>query len=666
MGRMEKAAQFLAAEREGLASGQRPTPRFQNKVQHRAYQALGVFFALVLVFTILSRAAVGITVARVGVAQPMSGILTQRTTINGSIAAQGDWELTLPGGLRVEKIAVAVGERVAAGDVLLELDEVGLRASIEKIRGELALLDLKIEGAAKGNASGSTASILNAQAALRTAQEDYARLIESRSAAEGRSTEDVTTAQSDYDKAVAALEKAKSKAKSDLIKTAEDSFDAAKEALATTQESAKEALDAATASIQSAEDQQTSADSSHYAALNTYHRAVEAAKRAQAEYDAAVGTEGESAALAALNQALSARDQAGASADSLGESSNNAYRALKRAKENQKMLQEKWAAKEKKAEESRKESEDKLAEAQSRSDLSEEAGVVSAQASLDSAQRALKSAQRSMDDGVSATADQLLTAQRAIDNAQRTLAQAEDAAAEERRTDQNARKQAEVERLGYVNDRREAQKKLDHLLSAAANGGTLTAPAAGTVLTILSETGLTTEGSKVASLSRNDQGFAFTGKIEQKEAEQLSLGDEGMLTFTIDGRTHETKATLTSVGLADDQGMVVVTVQLPDGNYPTGASAKWELSKRSETHSTVLPLGALRSEGSESYVLIVQEKQTVLGLEQTVKKVPITVEEKDSEQMAVTAPALTGSDSVIISTNKPLAEGDRVRVNADE
>lgn len=653
MNLIEKVGTRAENERQQLASGQRPAPRFQNKLQRMAFKALAVFFALVLAFTIISRAAVGVTVARVDVQKPMTGILTQRATISGAITAQGDLELTLPGGIRVNRINASVGQRVNAGDVLLELDEEGLTSAVEKLKGDLALLDLKIAGAEKGNSNSAMNAVLNAQTTLATAREDYDRLVAGRTTTEERAAEDLALAQADYDEAVAALEKAKSKAKTELVKAAQEKVDAAKKALADTQESSKEALDAAQEAINSAQDQQSTIDTSYFAAANAYNQA-------KAAYDALADDDpAKSAARAAMNQAEN-------SMNNLSDQSNTAYRAVKRAKEKLKTQQEKWAAEVKKAEDEVAAVTGKLTDAQNKTDMSEEALVISAQAALDGAQRALKTAQRSTDDTVTATADQLLTAQRAIDSAQRALTQAEETAAEERVTNQTARRQAEVERLGYVNDKREAQKKLDSLLTAAANGGKLTAPVAGTVLTILAETGLTTEGAKAASLSRSDQGFEFIGKVPQDEAEKLSVGDEGSLSYTAEGKTRDLWATISAIGMADDKGMVEVTSTLPEGNYPTGANAKLELSKRSESYNTVLPLGALRSEGNDKYVLVLKEKQTVMGVEQTVEKVPVTVDGQDSEQMAVTAPALAYDAQVIISANKPLSAGDRVRVNTND
>ena len=94
-------------------------------------------------------------------------------------------------------------------------------------------------------------------------------------------------------------------------------------------------------------------------------------------------------------------------------------------------------------------------------------------------------------------------------------------------------------------------------------------------------------------------------------------------------------------------------------------SAKLELSKRSEQYGACLPLGALRSDGDKDYVLVLQEKNTVMGIEQTVVRVEVTVLDRDSESMAVES-SLMGTEQVVTSSSKPIGEGDRVRLETGD
>lgn len=672
-------AERIQEERARLAAGTPPEHRMKHNLQRKAAKALAGFFVLMLVLTLLSRAAYGITVARVETEKSKSGILTQRCTITGAIQAMGDLTVNLPEGLEVSRITAVQGQSVQAGDTLLELDQESLARALEILEQELALLDLKIANAAKGQTSAETDAVLTAQDNLETAkttleraQEDYQRLTESRGLTEDRAAQDLTEAQEKVAQAEADLAEAKVKAKEALVKAAKEALETAEDNLETVKESAAEAEDAAQQSLDAAQDQQSSADTSYYAAVNTYNRAVEAEKQAQADLDAALAQGDEeaiAAARTALLQAQSSKDQAEASMNSLADASSTAYNAVKRAKDNLKKVKEKWAEKIEEAEAEVKTAEEKLEETEKRTDMSEETLVVTAQSALDAAQQGLRTAQRASEDAASATEDQLLTAQRAIEtaqqgleSAQRGLESAQQQAENDRRTDAASAQQAEIERLGYVSQRREKQETLDILRAAQEAGGRITAPIGGTVKKIRTETGVTQAGEQAAVLSRGDLGYQFTGTLDQKEAEQLAVGDEGSLSFTNQGKNQSAKVTITSISGADDKGQVTVTAALEGTGWAGGASAKLEITKRSEQYNTTLPLGALRSGRNGEFVLVLREKQTVMGMEQTVAQVPVTVKAKDSERVAVEADGLLPEDQVVVSSSKPIDQGDRVRV----
>ena len=691
---LEKWRLEARREKKMISSGESPAPRFKDPQQRGAARALAGFFALMLLLTLLSRAAEGLTVARVEVAQPKTGVLTQRVTVNGVIEAQGDLPITLPGGIEVLRVAAEKGQRVQAGGVLLELDQAGLESGLEKLRNGLKLLDLRIAAARQGNTEESTDALLSAQEAvesaeealrsaeqaLENAREDHERLVQSRETAESREAEDLAQARADVEQAEANLEKAKKKAKEELEKAAKEKAEAARETLTGLEESAAEEKGAAKETLDTASQEQSSAADAYWNAIEARDRADRLVHEAQAALDKLLEAEAPdeqtvAAAQAALSQAQSVLLQIESSMGSLSAANDSAGQALKQAQESLKKVNEKWEKELGKAKEALEKAEAELSEVQARSDMSEEPLVVSAQASLDSARRALRSAERMEADTQVSTEDQLRsslrgieTAEQNVESARRNLERAErgvDSALRQmenqRKNNENARRQAEIEELGYLSQRRELEESIAALEQAAAAGGVVTAPISGTLFSILEEPGKTQEGARVALLSRSDLGFQFTGKLTEKEAGKLSVGDEGTLTYQQDGKSKTAKVAITGIGMADEQGMVQVTVRL-EGSYPTGVSASLEISKRSEQYSTCLPVSALRSGGTEGYfVLVMREKATVMGKEQTAVKVPVELLERDSKLAAVEGGMLQQGDRVIVTANKPVTEGDRVR-----
>lgn len=638
---VEKWKECVELERRRLAAGERPKPLFSNGVQ---------------------RAADGITVAQVQAQNPKTGILTQRVTVNGNIEPLGDLVLSLPSDVLVNTISAETGQQVKAGDVLMTLDDEALRQSMEKLENELAILELKIANTMQGTSGDSTDGILEAEQALEEAREDYDRLSGSAERSETRAAEDLETARADYEEALAGLKRAEEKARNQLVKTAEDELEAAEKALGDAEDAARTAVEAAEESLTAAQDAQKAYSKQYYESVRDLKdlrsRLNDAQRALEALIEAGAGEEELQAARTSVEDLQSAVETADWSMESYNYGSDlavtRAEEALEKARARQ---EEKLQA----AEAERDAAEKKLEEARARTDVGEEELVLSAQAAVESAEKALRTAERAAEDAGIETEEKLLSAARTVESAQRALEQARRKAEEERQSGEAGSREREAERLGYVSQQRETRQLLEQLKAVEAAGGRLTAPVDGTVASILSQPGRTQEGAQAAVLTRNDQGFAFRGKLDQKKAEDLAAGDQGKLTFTLEGKAGSAEAIITSVGAADSQGQVTVTAQLPEGNYGSGGSAELEISRRSQQYDMVLPLSALRMGGGDAYVLVIQEKQSVMGVEQTVVKKTVILQEQDSENMAVEG-ALLESDQVVISSNKPVEEGDRVRL----
>ena len=69
---------------------------------------------------------------------------------------------------------------------------------------------------------------------------------------------------------------------------------------------------------------------------------------------------------------------------------------------------------------------------------------------------------------------------------------------------------------------------------------------------------------------------------------------------------------------------------------------------------------SLYADGPQTYLLLVRERETALGLEQTAERVDVTVLEQNESQAAVSG-AVSSDDLVVTDTDKPLSSGDRVR-----
>jgi HlyD family secretion protein len=129
--------------------------------------------AIVIGILILAAAAGGYGWYRIGVArQVASTVLVRRGTITATVETTGkvrsarQVELSLPFGGRVKKVAVAVGDRVKAGQLLLELDAPDAERQVREAELNLEIRQLQLD---KARAGASTEEIEIAQANLRKA-----------------------------------------------------------------------------------------------------------------------------------------------------------------------------------------------------------------------------------------------------------------------------------------------------------------------------------------------------------------------------------------------------------------------------------------------------------------------------------------------------------------
>ena len=529
-------------------------PKIQNKTQRMAAKLLAGFFGLMLVFTVVSRAAQGMTTATVRAEKPSSGTITARVTLNGVIKPMEDMDITLAGSLYVTAARVEPGEKVEEGDMLLEFDMEDVETQLEAQKNSLAIAENKLAIALNGAVTDTVTAVANAALSLEQTQADYKRLEEKLGVTGARSQEDYDAAKTALRKAQASYTEALVQAKADLVEAAQAKVDSAQ-------------------------------------------KAVDSAQTDEALAEARKALSDAKAGLLAAQFTLNVTDQP---------------------------------------------------------------LVTAAQSGVDAAQRALDSARRAYEDSARSADDQLLAASRSVAAAQRSLEQARRDAADKERAGENSALQTLNETITLKADIKALEKTIAQLEEILDMDGRLLSPIDGTVQTI-ANTGKTQDKASVARLARGDAGFYFSAKTTAANAASLAAGDTGSLTYKSDGRDQRAQAVITDIGAADDDGSVLVKASLPEDSYPAGASGEMTIARAGERQNTCVPVSALRSDSDGDHVLILEEKKTVTGLAYTAKRVDVEVVSRDSALVSLQG-GLDRDALVVTSASKPIAEGDRVRL----
>ena len=631
-----------------LISGKKYRPLIEDRVQRMAVYLMIGFCAFMLVCTIISRVSYSFTTAHVSVASMAGKTLMNRAELEGIIHASSEKGISLPDGLKAVSVNAGKGKSVEKGEVLIEFDVPAAEERIKKLEEEIRILNLKLD--ISSNNGGN--DVIEAQRTLEDAQKAYERIAAKYARAEMRLKEDYTK-----------LEETLADAEKNLIKKAEALVKEARENLQNVREDAEDAIRAAEQALDEESENLDDSEDSYQQALETYEQAKDelnmANQRVSEIKEAIAGKQPDDATdyteeLKEAEEELSIAQKAFNQAKKELSKADYNSSSYDRADDNLDSIKRRWKRKIDKAKDALYKAETVLEAVREGKDFSTESAVSEAQAAIDTAREALNRARRESEDNQYSEEEELYAAGRAVETAQAAL---EDA----RRQAEVLQKEGEIDRITCESERSDKEKSRAALQEILDNGGRLLAPAPGTVVRTLERGDKTKEGEDAVILSSADRGFVFEGKLDKDSARRFSAGDKGELHYKLDGSTQKADVEIHSISTPDESDQVLVTAVLPEGGYTSGMPAQLFLSRKSETYQNCLPLTALRSDSGGDHVFVLRRQSSVLGTEWVIARVDITVKERDSQMMYVDG-ALTYSDQVVISSNKIISEGDRVRI----
>ncbi len=586
---LELARQVRETVASGWKSMRNASAEPNAALGRKAAKLLAGFFVLMLIFTVLSRVADSLTVAKVQVTSPQNAALMYEIEADGVIESKKEISIPAQEGLRILDIPVEEGQEVKKGDLLIEFDSKDIEEQLLQAEDELQKLVLQ-QKQQNLAASGSDA-LSQAEQSLQTAQEGYDAAMENAALAVYRAQQDLVQARKAYE-------------------TAKEDADNLNDT------SRQEAVERAEAALVSSQRNYDDTVYSRTTALREERRKVE---DAQADLVAAEAT-GDTAAIVA------------------------AQTALDRAREDQNTVSMHWEGALSRAQEDLEQAQRALQAAQNETGSDRPS-------SIETARQAMENAERALQDAIKSQTAQEHTAQRAIENAQTQLDSAERGA-------KNRATQAEYQQQSLDIDIRAKQREVEELQTLHENSF-LPAPEDGLLLTLSAEVGQRTNGEEVVRMAAQNSGYKFRVQLSDEEAEHVALGDE--IALTTDRSPMPVKAKVESLSLNSANRTAELTAILPAGSYLPGERATMNVRKRSKNYTACLPISAIRQDSGGEYVLIIHESNTVLGKELVVSRINVVVADRDATTVAVSG-GIGPEDRVIVSSNKPIDVGDRIRV----
>ena len=168
-----------------------------------------------------------------------------------------------------------------------------------------------------------------------------------------------------------------------------------------------------------------------------------------------------------------------------------------------------------------------------------------------------------------------------------------------------------------------------------------------------------TTGGEVMSIINTSTDYIFAGKTDKEKAKYIKSGDT--VSLKLSGKAIPiNNAEIKSISPEPESDNVKITAVLPENsNISHGMSATIKHVYSTDEYSKTIPIEALRSDMVQDYVLVIVEKNTVMGKEKIAYRINVEVVDKNDTSAAID---FIGSEEIIIKSSKPISEAERVRV----
>lgn len=204
-------------------------------------------------------------------------------------------------------------------------------------------------------------------------------------------------------------------------------------------------------------------------------------------------------------------------------------------------------------------------------------------------------------------------------------------------------------------------EKLGRLLEA---DGRICAPSDGLITEIAVNIGERTADTPAVRMADLTKGYRFTAELTKEQETYIGAGDEVTLT---DSRRNQLEQLAVESVAADgeNEGVYEISVPLPDDTLELGAAAVLDYSSPSQTYAICVPLAALHlDERNQPYVLTYDEQDSVLGKELRARKVSVNILDQNESYAALADGSISSQDEVIVSADKAVDDGSRIRLES--
>ncbi len=202
------------------------------------------------------------------------------------------------------------------------------------------------------------------------------------------------------------------------------------------------------------------------------------------------------------------------------------------------------------------------------------------------------------------------------------------------------------------------EEKVNALVFYQEQGYQILSESTGLIANQPFEENMVTTGSEVIGICTAGNGFTLTFQVSREDANNI-LKYEPELTAT----QEELKELLRSFDQDFNtlgQDVATFTAKLRETGWTDkGISITGDLWQ--SDYDLCVPMSALRQDSDGYFVYVMETTQTLMGIDKRVVRRDIYIENTDGRYAAVSGD-ISSNDQVILSSSKPLSDGDSVRV----
>lgn len=204
-------------------------------------------------------------------------------------------------------------------------------------------------------------------------------------------------------------------------------------------------------------------------------------------------------------------------------------------------------------------------------------------------------------------------------------------------------------------DIKDTQAEIEQLEQLVNQQGVISSPFSGVISNVEAEVG--TESTQTfCTIYDTSKGYLFACELPAAQASDCQTG----LSAVIKQGDQTETAAITAISENAENDTVDITIQLTATDWKVGpADAEIVLSE--QDYDLCLPNTAIHQDNQGDFVFAVEEKNTVLGTQNVLVRIPVTVLEVGQSQTSIEG-AILPEDSIVVQSTRSLEAGSKVRV----